>query len=73
MFQWASVLIVSALLLTACSSSTEKESAFDERLLIIYQACIDDYMRLNSDFYQDPMATTLNAVGACGKLEPQRK
>jgi uncharacterized protein YcfL len=69
-----SVLAISALLLTGCSTSTpENKHQYDELSVIQWQTCLNHFIEANKDFYTTSEITTFRATEACTAFLPEKK
>jgi PBP1b-binding outer membrane lipoprotein LpoB len=76
MKSYLSLLAVSALLLTGCTSTTpESQPEYDEVDLIKYQTCLDTYLNgiMKSGTYLLANQYTEQAIDTCSALEPVKK
>ena len=68
------VLAISALLLTGCSTPTpESKPEYDEVELMVYQACLNKYMKENDYTFLMTEIVTQNAVEECKAFKPVKK
>jgi uncharacterized protein YcfL len=69
-----SVIVVSALLLSGCSTPTnEFKTNTDDLLVIQWQTCLNHFIEANKDFYSTSEITTLRATEACKTFLPVRE
>jgi PBP1b-binding outer membrane lipoprotein LpoB len=71
-----SVLAISALLLTGCTSTTsESQPKYDEVDLIEYKTCLDTYLNgiMKSGTYLLANQYTEQAIETCAALKPVKK
>jgi uncharacterized protein YcfL len=74
MKSYLSVLAISALLLTGCSSTApESKPEYDEVELMVYQACLNKYMKENDYTFLMTEIVTQNAVEECKAFKPVKK
>ena len=69
-----SVLVVSALLLTGCSTPTAvSKPEYDELSVIQWQTCLNHFIEANKGFYSTSEITTFRATEACDAFLPKKK
>ena len=69
-----SVLAISALLLTGCSSTApESKPEYDELSVIQWQTCLNHFIEANKGFYSTSEITTFRATEACDAFLPKKK
>jgi uncharacterized protein YcfL len=74
MKSYLSVLAISALLLTGCSSTTpESKPTYDELSVIQWQTCLNHFIEANKGFYSTSEITTFRATEACSAFLPEKK
>ena len=74
MKSYLSVLAVSALLVTGCSTpSAESKPEYDELSVIQWQTCLNHFIEANKDFYSTSEIATLRATEACKTFLPVRE
>ena len=68
------VLAISALLLTGCSTPTpESKPEYDELSVIQWQTCLNHFIEANKGFYDTSEITTFRATEACNAFLPVKK
>jgi len=68
------ILITTTLLATGCSTPTpENKPKYDELQLVVWQSCINAFIKDHSGFYSTYEILTNRAVEACNELQPVKK